>query len=59
MLQAIPIPITDYKNGYFHQKINGYGDQETEYNDIDLFDLPINPVKDEKGEDLIIYVKLI
>ena len=46
-----------YKNGYFNQKINGYGEQETEYKDIDLFDLPINPVKDEKGEDLIIYVK--
>ncbi len=46
-----------YKNGYFHQKINGYGGQETEYHSIDLSDMPINPVKDEKGEDLIIYVK--
>lgn len=46
-----------YKNGYFHQKINGYGDQETEYHNIDLYDLPINPVKDGNGEDLIIYVK--
>ena len=46
-----------YKNGYFHQKINGYGQQETEYKNIDLYDLPINPVKDEKGEDLTIYVK--
>ena len=46
-----------YKNGYFHQKINEYGNQETEYHNIDLYDLPINPVKDEKGEDLTIYVK--
>ncbi len=46
-----------YKNGYFHQKINGYGRQETEYNNIDLYDLPINAVKDQNGEDLIIYVK--
>ena len=46
-----------YKNGYFHQKINGYGGQETEYNNIDLYDLPINAVKDQNGEDLIIYVK--
>ncbi len=46
-----------YKNGYFHQKINGYGDQETEYVNIELSNLPIIPVKDEKGEDLIIYVK--
>ena len=46
-----------YKNGYFHQKINGYGDQETEYINIELSNLPINPVKDKNGEDLIIYVK--
>ncbi len=46
-----------YKNGYFHQKINGYGDQETEYNNIELSNLPINPVKDENGEELTIYVK--
>lgn len=47
-----------YKNGYFHQKINGYGDQETEYKSIDIDTLPITPVKDEQGKDLIIYVKL-
>ena len=46
-----------YKNGYFHQKINGYGDQETEYNNIDLSNLPINTVKDENGDELKIYVK--
>ena len=46
-----------YKNGYFHQKINGYGDQETEYNNIELSNLPINLVKDENGEDLKINVK--
>ena len=39
-----------YKNGYFNQKINGNGDQETEYKNIDLYDLPINSVKDSKGE---------
>ncbi len=46
-----------YKNGYFHQKINGYGEQETEYNNIELSNLPINPVKDENGQELTIYVK--
>ena len=46
-----------YKNGYFHQKINGYGDQQTEYNNIELSNLPINPVKDENGEELKINVK--
>ena len=46
-----------YKDGYFSQKINGDGQQQSEYNEIDLYDLPINPVKNEVGEDLIIYVK--
>ena len=46
-----------YKNGYFNKKINVYGDQETEYNNIDLSNLPINPVKDENGDELKIYVK--
>ena len=47
-----------YKNGYFHQKINGYGEQREEYNDIELSNLPITPVKDENGEDLTIHVKI-
>ena len=47
-----------YKNGYFHQRINADGSQTSEYKNIELYSLPINPVKDEKGEDLITYVKL-
>ena len=47
-----------YKNGYFHQKINGYGIQETEYKNIDIDSLPIIPVKDKEGKDVIIYVKM-
>ena len=46
-----------YKNGYFNQKINGYGEQQNEYQNIELSNLPINPVKDENGEELIINVK--
>ena len=46
-----------YKHGYFKQKINGYGIQETENNGIDLYDLPINPVKDDNDEELTIFVK--
>ena len=45
-----------YKNGYFNQKIDGYGTQKTEFTNIDLDNLPILPVKDENGEDLIIDV---
>ena len=47
-----------YKNGYFHQKIDGYGNQHSIYKDIDLLNLPINPVKNNKGEDLIITLKI-
>ena len=47
-----------YKKGYFHQKINRYGEQETHYEDIDIDNLPILPVKDETGNDLIIHIKL-
>ena len=46
-----------YKTGYFHQKINGYGQQETEYHAIDISLLPITPVKDHEGKDLLIYLK--
>ena len=47
-----------YKNGYFHQKINAFGGQESEYFDIDLDNLPIIPVKSQTGEELIISVKM-
>jgi len=47
-----------YKNGYFHQKIDGYGNQQSVYKDVELSNMPINPVKDKKGEDLKILLKL-
>ena len=40
-----------YKNGYFHQKIDVHGKQHSEYHNIDLYNLPINAVKDENNED--------
>ena len=48
-----------YKNGYFHQKINGYGDQETEYHNIDIDNLPILPVKTEDDKDMKIKVQFM
>ena len=47
-----------YKNGYFWQTINGQGVQETKYVDLELENLPIIPVKDVDGKDLIISVDL-
>ena len=46
-----------YKNGYFNQIIDRYGMQRPEYRDLDLYDLPINPVKDLDGNDLMLYIK--
>lgn len=48
-----------YKNGYFNQKIDKNGNQQSEYKDIELENLPINPVKNKNGEDLIINVKML
>ncbi len=47
-----------YKNGYFHQKINEYGEQCSEYHNIDLYNLPINPVKNDADEDVVIDMDL-
>ncbi len=46
-----------YKHGYFHQKINGYGQQEEVYKDVDINTLPITNVKDVEGKDLLISLK--
>ncbi len=47
-----------YKNGYFHQKINSKGEQCSEYHNIDLYNLPILPVKDKMDDDVIIDIEL-
>ena len=48
-----------YKNGYFHQKVDGNGIQITQYNNIDLMNLPIIPVKDENGQELILDIDFL
>ena len=47
-----------YKHGYFNQIINGEGKQEEVYKDVDIDLMPILPVKDENGNDVIINIKL-
>ncbi len=47
-----------YKNGYFNQKINKNGEQVSEYYNIEMDNLPIKPLKDENGEDVIVNIKL-
>ncbi len=48
-----------YKNGYFHQRINSKGEQLSEYHDIDLYNLPIQPVKDMVGDDLLVEMPML
>ena len=47
-----------YKNGYFHQKINGAGGQETEYHDLDIENLPLTRVKDCNDKDILVAIEL-
>ena len=47
-----------YKNGYFNQKINSRGEQCSEYHNIDLYNLPISPVKDKMNDDVIIDIPM-
>ena len=47
-----------YKDGFMHQKIDGYGLQREEYIENDWENLPVHPVKDNDGNDLKIYVKM-
>ena len=46
-----------YKNGYFNQVIDRFGMQHPEYRNLDLYDLPITPVKDVDGNDLMLFIK--
>ena len=47
-----------YKMGYFHQEIDGNGNQNSLYKKLDVENLPVIPVKDEDGEDLIVDIDL-
>ena len=47
-----------YKDGFMHQKIDGYGVQREEYIENDWENLPVHLVKDNDGNDLKIYVKM-
>lgn len=46
-----------YKTGYFHQKINAYGEQETEYKRLDISSLPIKEVKNDNNEPIIVDIE--
>ena len=47
-----------YRQGYFTQRIDGQGRQQHEMHLIDLADLPVQPVFDDKGEPVLVSVEL-
>jgi len=47
-----------YRRGYFNQTIDGQGNQVAHITPIDFNDLPIEPAKDEQGNELRIDVEI-
>ena len=47
-----------YKEGYFNQKITMKGEQVSEYEEIEIHNMPIYPVKNKDGQDVIITVEI-
>lgn len=47
-----------YKQGYFDQRINAEGWQETHFTTVNYSQLPVDPVYDSNGNHLTIYVEL-
>ncbi len=47
-----------YKEGYFNQKITIKGEQVSEYQEIEIHNMPIYPVKDKNNEDIIVNVEI-
>lgn len=47
-----------YRNGYFQQYLNSDGWQQEYTPDLDFSNLPVNPVKDQKGEQVKVDVRL-
>jgi glycogen phosphorylase len=47
-----------YRQGYFHQTIDGEGNQNASYSDSDFNDLPVSRVLDEEGREVRVQVEL-
>lgn len=43
-----------YRQGYFQQTLNADGQQHATYNDSDFDDLPVSPVLDAQGQEVLI-----
>ena len=47
-----------YRQGYFTQTIDGNGQQQALYKTTDFNDLPVEPAKDEQGNEIHVHVEL-
>ena len=47
-----------YRQGYFQQTLTADGQQQATYNDADFDDLPISPVLDSEGREVLVPVEL-
>ncbi|WP_285905247.1 alpha-glucan family phosphorylase [Pseudodesulfovibrio pelocollis] len=47
-----------YKNGYFHQRINGNGDQVVEYHENNFASMPVNPLQRGDSDRIMVTVDL-
>ncbi|MGB2905209.1 MAG: alpha-glucan family phosphorylase, partial [Candidatus Dechloromonas phosphoritropha] len=45
-----------YHQGYFHQTLDADGNQQATYSDSDFDDLPISPLRDADGKDVVVAV---
>lgn len=48
-----------YRSGYFRQEINSLGEQIAKYPKLDFGNLPIRLVKDEKGREIFVEVRIL
>ena len=46
-----------YRQGYFQQTLNADGQQQATYKDSDFDDLPVSPVLDANGNDVLVQVE--
>jgi starch phosphorylase len=47
-----------YRQGYFHQTIDGEGNQNALYSDSDFDDMPVSPVLNDEGNETRVQVEL-
>ena len=46
-----------YRQGYFHQTLDADGNQQATYSDSEFDDLPISPLRDAGGKDVLVAIE--